>query len=654
MWRPRAWSIPQPHHEILGVGFQQSTVQGESSGTARDTWLVLAILLLATGLVWPQLFRGWIPWDDGGMALIAERVMHGDLPHRDFDEPWTGGWSYFQAALFRTFGASLAMLRVPIFVAWLAGLVGAFRITRRFLDSASSALVVLACIVWSLAAWHLPLPNWYYAPLAVAAAWAVVRFEEHPHRAWLVVAGACIGLALAVKLTGLFLLAGIAVWCVARAADAPSGADWAGRVSGGVYLAAILMTVFIAAVVLLLRALPREVFGSAAVHFLLPNACLAAWVVFRARRSARSAKAAGLALGGLLLPLALGLAVSLAPLLWTYWREGAMSDLLTGLFVRPRVRLSFVTYGPPGRVFTALGGLPVAVLFFGSAFATASPSERGRTRWLAAALGAGWGAVALWNDGAAREALMLSVRAVPILLPMFAFVLDWRSPIEGVRGRMLVLLVAVATTAQLLQVPFAFTSYFLFAALLSVLASGCAIAVAMPNHRTLLVFWGCFLLAAGGLPAGSSEAPTSARWHALPTVRGGIAVPYLDSVRWSRLDALMRTRPIGPILVVGDAPEVPFLLGRATVSRAVYDVLSEPSDSADRGLLGLARSRGVQTVVIGHRNESWAGRSLTAAPVLRLAFPEERWFGPYEVRWNARSDSSGAMTSPLPGRGIAP
>lgn len=605
-----------------------------------DVVLVLAMLALAAWMCWPNLFTNWIPWDDGGMALSAERVLHGELPHRDFDDPWTGGWSYFQSALFRLGGVSLAMLRVPIFIVWLAGLFFAFVVARRFLGPVLSGLAVLSSATWSLFAWHLPLLNWYYAPLALATVWAVLRFEERASRGWLVLAGLCIGLSLLVKVTGLFLLAALLVWAVARAAEAPDDSS-AGRATGFLLVAGVLLSLFVGAVVVLLSGLPREFYGAGSVHFLFPCVTVALWVFYRAWRGGSSAAVGSRTLVALLMPIAAGVLLALLPFLWRYWRADALHDLLEGVFVRPRVRLASVVYGPPGRMFTLLAAIPTSVLFFGAARAKGATGAR--QTWLAVALGASWGALSQLEGGALHDALVLSVRTVPVMLPLLAFVSDSREPMRGSRAGIVVLLVALTATSQLIQVPFAFLSYFLFAAMLSILATCAVVSTLTRDHGGILAFWCSFLLVAGGLP-GNLPGGSERRSYALPLARAGIQVSYLDSVRWGRLDAFMRQRPARAILVIGNAPEVPFLLGRASATRAIYDVLS---DSAERDVASLVLAlerKGGKTVIIGHLNGSWAKRSLAAAPALRLRFPSSRMFWPYEVRWSSGLDTIVAAT----------
>ena len=64
--------------------------------------------------------RGWIPHDEGMLGQSAERVLTGEVPHVDYEEPYTGGLSLMHALVFRLAGIDL------IFPRWLlfAGAVG--------------------------------------------------------------------------------------------------------------------------------------------------------------------------------------------------------------------------------------------------------------------------------------------------------------------------------------------------------------------------------------------------------------------------------------------------------------------------------------------------------------------------------------------------
>jgi len=52
-------------------------------------WLPI-VIAVSTLLLTAHLRRGWIPHDEGGLGESAEWVLEGGLPHRDFDELYTG------------------------------------------------------------------------------------------------------------------------------------------------------------------------------------------------------------------------------------------------------------------------------------------------------------------------------------------------------------------------------------------------------------------------------------------------------------------------------------------------------------------------------------------------------------------------------------
>lgn len=568
--------------------------------------------------------------DDGGMAQIADRALHGEVPHRDFEDPWTGGWTFAQAEVFRLFGASLAMLRVPVFVAWLVGLMAALRVARRFLDETLTALVVLACAIWSLYAWHLPLLNWFYTPLALLSCWAVMKFEESEHRGWLVLAGASVGVALLVKVTGLFLLSALLLWSLTRASD--DAATPLRRASGFAAVAGVLLMAFVVSVLMLLRGLPPELFGSASLHFLLPSTVLSAWVFWEVLRGGRTASVGLRNLVALVAPLLVGVLVVLVPFIVHYARLHALDDLILGVFVRPRVRLLLVAYGPPGRLATLAALVPPVLLFGGVKFARFAGTRRELVT--SAVLGMCWGAAAHLAVNGAADTVALSIRAVPILLPFLAWFTAGRDEARRVHGRKVLLLVGLAVTSQLVQVPFAGFPYFLFVAPLGVLATVAVLAQARGGARGVLVFWGAFLVVAGAWrPTTTYLIPRGGQWAVLPFERGGLKVSLLDSIRFSQLADVMRTRPPGPIVVIGDAPEVPFLLERRSAFRAIYDVVSDSAGRNPENLMrGISRD-GVQTVVIRRNGGTRDSLARGQAEMLRQEFPVVRMLGPFEVRW---------------------
>ena len=614
--------------------------------TRADAAVLVAVLGISAALVWPELFRGWAALDDGAMAQVADRVLHGQLPHRDFDDPWTGGWSFVQAGIFRLFGTSLRMLRIPIFVVWLGSLVCGFRLARRFTTPSVAGVATLAWAVWSLYAWHYPLLNWYYAPLALFAAWGVTRFVESGRRRYVVLAGVMVGLAIIQKITGLFLLAALLLWCAAHVAHAAR--DMAAHARGWGY--AVFVTgagaIFVLLVARLVLGLPGEIHGSALYLHVLPIAAVVLWLGWSARTAGLAFGEGGRALVALLLPLAIGVAVPLVPFLLLYVAHGAVSDLIIGVFVRPAARLSLIWSPPPGRVATAGMMLAPMVLALGVRYAAPARSRVGAV--CALVLGTLVGVLAQRDQFTASSAALM-VRSLPTLLPFVALWGSWRREEEpGPYGSVVFLLIACAATAQLLQVPFANLQYALYATPIAVLALVALVASrsATPAPAVLLV--GAFLMAAGiRHPATTNLAPEPERWARLALPRGGLLVSPQDSERFQRVAQLMAERPAGPIHVVGDAPEYAFLLERTPASRVIYDVLADSSAKDERLVLPLLNRAGVRTVLL---QASYLDDSLTARQrqALRRAFPESRQIGRLvfdgrtfrhflEVRW--RDDS---------------
>ncbi len=71
-------------------------------------WLpLLAVWIASATYVGARLDRGWFPLDEGALGHSAERVLAGELPHRDFDDAYTGGLARFDAVVFEVLGTRL-------------------------------------------------------------------------------------------------------------------------------------------------------------------------------------------------------------------------------------------------------------------------------------------------------------------------------------------------------------------------------------------------------------------------------------------------------------------------------------------------------------------------------------------------------------------
>src|SRR5215472_10644479 len=82
--------------------------------------LVLVWLISASYLA-THVKRGWVPHDEGTLGLSAERVLEGQMPHRDFDD-YTGGLTFLHGLAFRVWGINSGAMRnvlLVFFVAWV-------------------------------------------------------------------------------------------------------------------------------------------------------------------------------------------------------------------------------------------------------------------------------------------------------------------------------------------------------------------------------------------------------------------------------------------------------------------------------------------------------------------------------------------------------
>ena len=115
------------------------------------------------------------------------------------------------------------MLRIPLFILFVAYVPCFYALARRFLNPGGAFLATLFAISWSVLPYPAPMPSWYLLFFAVFGAYAVVRYFEGGHIAWLFVAGLFGGLSIGFKITG--------VWFVVAVIVALAAADKKGKVT---------------------------------------------------------------------------------------------------------------------------------------------------------------------------------------------------------------------------------------------------------------------------------------------------------------------------------------------------------------------------------------------------------------------------------------
>src|SRR5471032_1549705 len=147
----------------------------ERASAVLTLGVVLALAYLA---VRRQLFVSWSPSDEGVLAQGAERVMRGELPHRDFVDLWSGGLDALNAAGFAAFGTRLTSLRVVVAAAWLVGLAAMFASARHLLTSWLAGALTLCAALWTLPLSPHPLPSWFNLFLALIGVASILNWIE--------------------------------------------------------------------------------------------------------------------------------------------------------------------------------------------------------------------------------------------------------------------------------------------------------------------------------------------------------------------------------------------------------------------------------------------------------------------------------------------
>ena len=92
--------------------------------------------------------------------------MAGELPHRDFYDPYTGGLAYLHALGFKILGVRLVSLRWLLFAATLAWVPVVYFLAARFVPPISAALVTAVAVAWSVPNYFASMPSYYNLFLA--------------------------------------------------------------------------------------------------------------------------------------------------------------------------------------------------------------------------------------------------------------------------------------------------------------------------------------------------------------------------------------------------------------------------------------------------------------------------------------------------------
>jgi hypothetical protein len=573
-------------------------------------------------------------------------VLLGELPHRDFDDVYTGGLAYLNAAAFRLFGTTLWSMRLALFAVFLAWVPAVHYIASRFVRRTMAAGVTLLAVAWSLPNYPAPMPSWYNLFLATFGIAALLRFLDAGRRRWLFVAGLVGGVSFLVKVVGLYYVAGVLLFLVFHAhtlarADAAGGAG-RGRAYATFATAALLL--FVAALVALIRGQPS---AAEFTQFVLPGVLVAGLLVRNEwALPAGSSRARFVTLSRLLAPFLLGVALPVVLFLVPYAYSGSLGAFVRGVFVLPARRLGHAAFALP--IATVLVLLPVAALVAlvvrgGRAREPRGAFARHETISLAGVLLTIL--IASGSVGGVYRLVLFSLRAlVPVLAAATVMLIARDRDADAsasLRRTQLMLLLSVTTVCSLVQFPFTVAIYFCYVAPLVALT---AVAFLAYLHRPVrpappaLVLAFCAMFAILRLNA-SPLNDMDRQYEPYPEIRplaldrAGLVVPLYQAGQYEAAVTLVRQHARGEYIWASpDAPQLYFLSGFRNPTRSLFEFFDDTAGRSAR-ILRMLDARDVNLVVLNVKPEFSPRIPIALYRELAKRYPRSALVEPYLIKW---------------------
>ena len=565
-----------------------TTSQSSSQQTTVDmppavrSYRIALLVTLAVTTIYLSTMRnhGWIAHDEGLLALSADRVLAGETPHIDFQDPYTGGLSYWHAQVFRVLGTSLTSLRTILVAVAVLAVIAWFLIAARFLRPVSASVVTLLCLVWSFPNYFAALPSWYNLMFASWTIWAILKYSDQLKPRFLVLAAVTIGLSILCKITGIYALAAtlFAVFFIHLNQDPardPSAKQSKYKSWHLKTATAVLCTVYCALLFLLVGGHGRIVYLAL---FCIPGTILMV-VVFRQSMIAKTHSTSIWQLQFHTLLIVAVIHVVLIVFCYDYLNRGAMEELLHGVIMLPTARLSEATFSPPSPNWLLLT-VPLGLLIYYDRRLL----KTAKVPFVIIVAMVGTILIAL---GGIPLVYRIAFRSGHLLLPVIVTVgstiliksrTDFVS--KAIRNRLFILLM-FAAALSLMQYPYSSGIYFCYTSPFLILAFAAIVARTPKFNRQL---WGSVATLAGIFSVvwiNFSNPRTVGVFHqqasemvTLDLARGGLKIPTVgyDEIK-PTIDYLQQhSQPNEYILAGPDCPQFYFLANRKNPTPQFYDL----------------------------------------------------------------------------------
>ena len=622
---PRAAAAEVKAAELLR--YSMSAVQGIRGEVQPQTGLhrVLGPLLVVASIAYFVYFipRGWVPHDEGMIGQSAERVMNGEIPHVDYEEPYTGGLTFLYAAIFEIFGVHLLYVRYALFAGAAVAQLFVYLILRRFLGAAGAGVGAVLSAAWSFPNYFAGLPSWWVLICALVSLWSYIRYVETSRLRYIALAGVAVGLSVLFKQTGVYLIVALALSLLhdgtrSNTTDVPRAAN---LLAAAAAAAAALFAVFI----LRSRVMPAET-----VFLLLPVLACSAVLLIGGTWSQHGIWAT---LRAPMLFITCALA-TIAVFVLPYVARHELAQLVNGLVLLPQRRLEFASRNMP-RVEVILLGLPLLAAvapFPGTAELRVRRAAQIRLVIIGAAI-----AIATLYYPTVYFVVWHGARALAALIPLAvsAFLIS-RMPLHPDRRRVLFALSSMLAWTSMVQFPFSAPIYFCYVTPLVILAAAALGATRPDTFRrpafagvlTVMLMFAVLAMNQGyvfnlGVQHKRQYFDTDLRLG-----RAEFKMNVTEAAIYRNVVGQVQRRLHGGRLVAGpDAPEVYFLTGQFSPTGSIFDFFSNSGSGIPD------QWRDATVVVLNHNAGFSHALSEETVAEVRRRFPRGESNGRLDVRW---------------------
>ncbi len=643
--------MPQTRPDATDVSLIDRAGHWLDSPSTMAQWILIAAVMVISALyVAHGLKRGWVPADEGFLGQTAERVLHGELPHRDFSEGYTGGLTFLNAAAFRLFGTNLASLRYMLFLFFLLWIPAFYYVASHFLSRPVAAALTLLAVAWTIPNYPAALPSWYNLFFATFGLAIVLRYIASRQKGWLFAAGLCGGISFLFKISGLYFVAGVLLFLLFRERLTP-GSRPANAVENASYRILLVISVLLYQV--LVFGLLHEAANVATyIYFWTPDLAIGAAILWLEFHPAEIRGRRFSFILGELTPFAAGVALPIAIFVRHYILDGSQS-YLREIFMAGARQLQYASNPPsPLKLF---GGVLLNLAFIAAVFLT-----RGKAAKVASVMCLMGIPVALLLIRAERYVDRAAWGMVWTLLPVAVVIgaallvrPSVASRVSDIQRQKIFLVLSVTAACSLVQFPFTISIYFCYVAPLAFL-SAAAVCCLQEPPRWVAAGALCFCLlyvvleVTPGFIDDMGEHYVPESQTALLTIprAGGLRVYPASARLYQELNTLVTQHARGEyIYATPDCPEVYFLNGFRNPTRTLFDYQEEPEGRTQRIMAAIGQ-HDVNLVVLNTFPQFSGPVPADLRSALELAFPNRAQTGRFQILWKEPAGSVNSGTTP--------